>query len=80
MGFGRIIFPCSYIAFTANVIQFGMDQLRMQDTHKEGPVLFVHWYIWTSNLGIFTFKLDWGTFIYNLSLDYHYSLLMTFSS
>ena len=78
IGFGGILFLGSYIAFTANVVQFGMDQFQAQDVHKEGPVLFVHWYVWTSNLGNLVWKIDWGTFIYRV-LDYHYGLLVIFT-
>ena len=80
VGSGGIAFLISYIAFTANVVQFGMDQLHynMEDVHEKGPVLFVHWYVWTSNLGMFMWKVDWGTYIFNF--DYHNSLLFILST
>ena len=33
------------IGFTANVVQFGMDQLH--DSPAEDSTLFIHWYVWT---------------------------------
>ena len=83
VGFGGIVFLIGYIAFTANVIQFGVDQLHIHNVcaHKESSVLFVHWYVWTSNLGIFMWKLDWSTFIYYLLTDSdHYNGLLLLSS
>ena len=46
-------FP-SYIFFSANVIQFGMDQLY--DSPMEVTVLFIHWFVLTSYLAIALFK------------------------
>ena len=46
-------FP-SYIVFSANVIQFGMDQLY--DSPMEDSVLFIHWFVLTSYLAIVFFK------------------------
>ena len=39
----------SYISFSANAIQFGMDQLH--DSPSEDSVLFIHWFVFTSHLG-----------------------------
>ena len=33
------------IGFTANIVQFGMDQLH--DSPGEDSTLFIHWYVWT---------------------------------
>ena len=45
-----LILTCSsYIAFDANVIQFGMDQLH--DSPTEDSVLFIHWFVFSSSLG-----------------------------
>ena len=33
------------IGFTANVVQYGMDQLH--DSPGEDRTLFIHWYVWT---------------------------------
>ena len=46
-------FP-SYILFSANVIQFGMDQLY--DSPMEDSVLFIHWFVLTSYLAFVLFK------------------------
>ena len=46
-------FP-SYIFFSANVIQFGMDQLH--DSPTEDSVLFIHWFVLTSYLAFVFFK------------------------
>ena len=54
-GFGLPIFTgimlllSSYLSFSANVIQFGMDQLH--DSPSEDSVLFIHWFVFTSHLG-----------------------------
>ena len=39
----------SYISFSANVIQFGMDQLH--DSPSEDSVLFINWFVFTSHIG-----------------------------
>ena len=46
-------FP-SYIFFSANVIQFGMDQLY--DSPMEDSVLFIHWFVLTTYLAFVFFK------------------------
>ncbi len=40
-----------YVGFTANVIQFGMDQLH--DSPGEDRTLFIHWYVWFYFTSIF---------------------------
>ena len=45
---GIILLFSSYISFSANVIQFGMDQLH--DSPSEDSVLFIHWFVFTSHL------------------------------
>ena len=47
--FGIIVLFSSYISFSANVIQFGMDQLH--DSPSEDSVLFINWFVFTSHLG-----------------------------
>ena len=55
VGFGPAIFCgvvlliCSLIAFRANVIQFGTDQLN--DSPSDHSVLFIHWFVCTSFAG-----------------------------
>ena len=46
---GLILLCSSWIAFDANVIQFGMDQLH--DSPAEDSVLFIHWFVFSSSLG-----------------------------
>jgi hypothetical protein len=55
--FGLVLFCCSLIAFNANVIQFGTDQLHMHDASTDEYVLYIHWYLWTINVGLFLFRL-----------------------
>ena len=42
---GLIVLFVGLIGFTANVVQFGMDQLH--DSPGEDGTLFIHWYVWT---------------------------------
>ena len=46
------------VGFTANVIQFGMDQLH--DSPGEDRTLFIHWYVWVYYLSIFIGQLAWN--------------------
>ena len=43
------------IGFTANVVQFGMDQLH--DSPAEDNTLFIHWYVWTYYASFFVVQL-----------------------
>ena len=66
LGLGILVTIFSLISFNANVIQYGVDQLY--DSSSEDLVLFIHWYVWTTYLGIllrtpFMFKLVTLTFI-----------------
>ena len=49
-----MLFTC-VISFRANVIQFGMDQLR--DSPAEDSVLFIHWFVFTSFVGLTIIRL-----------------------
>ena len=40
---GVILLVCSLVAFSANVIQFGIDQLR--DAPSDDSVLYIYWYM-----------------------------------
>ena len=53
--FGGFIFLCGLIAFSANSIQFGTDQLH--DAPTEDTILYIHWYVWTSYAGTLPMKL-----------------------
>ena len=48
-----MLFP-SYISFSTNVIQFGMDQLH--DSPTEDSVLFIHWFVFSSSIGFALIK------------------------
>ena len=52
---GIILLLCSTIAFNANVIQFGIDQLH--DAPAESSTLYIHWYVWTTQVGLFLIRL-----------------------
>ena len=41
---GLLLLLCSSIAFGANIIQFGLDQLH--DSPAEDQIIFIQWYIW----------------------------------
>ena len=56
--FGAILFLSSLTAFSANVIQFSMDQLH--DAPTDDSVLYVHWYVWTTFLGEFIVRLPFA--------------------
>ena len=71
--FGVILFLSSLTAFSANVIQFGMDQLH--DAPTDHSVLYVHWYVWTTFLGELMIRLP-----FSMSAKYIVELNMTFSA
>ena len=53
--FGVILLFCSLVAFSANVIQYGMDQLH--DTPTDDSILYIHWYVWTIYAGFLIVRL-----------------------
>ena len=62
-----LFIPCALVCFSANVIQYGMDQLH--DAPMEDSILYIHWYVWTSYAGLlpaleigFDFRLSTYTF------------------
>ena len=59
-----------HTAVSANIIQFGMDQLY--DSPMEESALFIIWFVFTSYLGFAIFKLGWietaGSFLLYTSL------------
>ena len=57
-GILTIIFYVALIGFTANVVQFGMDQLH--DSPREDSTLFIHWYVWTYYSSFFVVQLAWN--------------------
>ena len=52
---GAILFICSTVAFNANVIQFGIDQLH--DAPTDSLILYIQWYVWTNQMGLFLIRL-----------------------
>ena len=46
----------AFACFSANVIQFGMDQLY--DSPGDHQSLFIHWYVWAWYLGILIAQID----------------------
>ena len=53
------------IGFTANVVQFGMDQLH--DSPGEDRTLFIHWYVWTYYGSILIGQLSWYVHVASIS-------------
>ena len=49
-----LLVPCGLIFFSANVIQYGIDQLH--DAPMEDSILYIHWYVWTSYAGLLPMK------------------------
>ena len=47
------------IGFSANRIQFGLDQLH--DAATEDLILYIHWFVWTSYAGLLPMKLGFDT-------------------
>ena len=69
------IFVSSVVAFNANVIQFGLDQLH--DSQTEHLILFIHWYVLLSYVGIELIKTlisistnFWSVCVTYFQLDY----------
>ena len=68
---GSIPLSIGLIGFTANAVQFGMDQLH--DSPAEDNTLFIHWYVWTYYASFFStqlaftigFTLPYNTTFYN---------------
>jgi hypothetical protein len=60
---GAVLFFTSTVAFSANVIQFGFDQLH--DSPTESSTLYIHWYVWTNQVGLFLLRLPSAIFSSN---------------
>ena len=58
-GISVIMLYLGVIGFTANVVQFGMDQLH--DAPGEDRTLFIHWYVWTYYGSILVGQLGWNS-------------------
>ena len=63
--FGIMFLICSTIAFNANVIQFGVDQLH--DAPAESLTLYIHWLVWTSQVGVFLIRLP-AAFVFSYGI------------
>ena len=50
----------SYVGFSANIIQFGMDQLL--DSPSEDLAIFIHWFVFTYNIGLALSQILWTTY------------------
>ena len=70
-----ILMHVGLIGFTANMVQFGMDQLH--DSPAEDSTLFIHWYVWAYYTSAFIMQLavillvhfeDDGFFYFGISL------------
>ena len=57
--FGCFFFISSIVAFNANVIQFGLDQLH--DSPTEHLILYIHWYVLLSYVGTELIKVPTST-------------------
>ena len=55
---GVILLICSLITFSANVIQFGIDQLR--DAPTDDSVLYIYWYVWTGYVGSLIIRIPFA--------------------
>ena len=67
---GVLLLLTSNISFCANALQFGLDQLY--DSPAEDQSVFIHWYLWTSNLGV----LIATVVLYNVSGKFQTLLLL----
>ncbi len=61
-----ITFSVGFAAFSANVIQFGIDQLR--DSPTRDSFLFIHWFVLTMYIGLSAGKLAWSAMCLNVTL------------
>ena len=50
-----LLVSCGIVCFSANVIQYGVDQLH--DTSTDDSILYIHWYVWTSFAALLPMKL-----------------------
>ena len=70
---GLMLLLCSIVAFSASVIQFGLDQLH--DAPAESLSLYIHWYVCSGQLGPFTIRLLSVTYRQNFFKPSIYTLL-----
>ena len=75
--FMYVLFTVCSVAFSANVIQFGMDQLH--DSPMDHQRLFIYWYVWLETLSSFIVSVSWSFLTYSGELyliDHKYKSLM----
>ena len=72
---GLLILLCSIVAFGANVIQFGLDQLH--DSPAEDQIIFIQWYMWIHYAAILTvlFLTELFNFSYTINLKSCYYMM-----
>ena len=58
--FGGIPLLLGLAGFSANIIQFGIDQLH--DAPREDATLYIHWYVWTSYAGLLPMRMGFNIF------------------
>ena len=65
-----VLTSLSLVAFNANIIQFGMDQLY--DSPLDDQSLFIHWYTWTQYSAMLLTQFAWNLFLMPLNPLYSY--------
>ena len=75
-GIATITLFVGLIGFTANVVQFGMDQLY--DSPAEDSTLFIHWYVWTYYASFFSVQLAWNLGNNNKVISFSYNIVSIF--
>ena len=55
-----LLIPCGLICFSANVIQYGIDQLH--DAPMDDSILYIHWYVWTSYAELLPMEIGFNAF------------------
>ena len=66
---GLLLLMCGLVCFSANIIQYGTDQLH--DAPMVDSVLYIHWYVWTSYAGLLPMKL-----VFNINIPHYYSVCL----
>ena len=64
-----LVMIVGFVGFTANVIQFGMDQLH--DSPGEDQSLFIHWFMWLYYISVFLSQLGWNLTATSFSNTFH---------
>ena len=68
---GGISLLVSYVSFSANVIQFGLDQL--QNHPASDSSLFIYCYVWMYHLSVCLYKLAINLFLCSIFINDYYS-------